>query len=239
MTAHVPVLNYHKVAEIPPAARHPENYVRPRQFAAQLKLLRVAGFESVTMSQYVAYRKGQGTLPPRPVMITFDDGYRSNRNIAFPLMREHGLTATVFIVSGLVGGTNRWDPGDMQEPLLDLHDLRELQTEGIEFQSHTRTHPRLTEIPPRQALLELTESRDELAQMLGAPVEVVAYPWARHDPSVEKLAEDAGYLAGATLRRRVNFDDTPLFALRRIGVAHTTSITRFGWDLFRLRWRGE
>jgi peptidoglycan/xylan/chitin deacetylase (PgdA/CDA1 family) len=139
----------------------------------------------------------------------------------------------------MLGGTNAWDSDEVQEPLLSVAHIHELQSQGFEFQSHTRTHPRLTEISPEDALEELTRSRAELEQTLGAPVKAIAYPWGQHDDTVERLADEAGYEAGLAVRRRVNFDHTPIFALRRIGVSHTTSLARFAWDLFRLQWRGE
>ena len=237
MSFHVPALNYHKVGEIPAGTRHPENYVRPSQFRAQLRWLRAAGYNSVTVSEYLAHRRGSRALPPRPVMLTFDDGYLSNYDVALPIAREFGYSATVFIVSGMLGRTNVWDDG--QEPLLGINHIRELQSQGFEFQSHTRTHQRLTEIPPQHARNELAQSRTELEQALGTPVNAIAYPWGRHDQNIERLAKDTGYDGGFAVRRRVNFDHTPIYALRRIGVNHTTSLPRFAWDLFRLKWRGE
>jgi peptidoglycan/xylan/chitin deacetylase (PgdA/CDA1 family) len=236
---HVPALNYHKVAEIPPGIRHPENYVRPAQFRSQLRLLRAAGFESITVSDYLAYRRGELELPRKPVMLTFDDGYRSNYDIALRIVREHAFTATVFLVSGMIGGTNAWDTGEAQEPLLDMREIRELQDDGIEFQSHTRTHPSLPSLSDKQVLDELKGSKSDLEQMLAKPVDAIAYPWSRHDVRVERLAEEAGYNGGMIVRRRVNFDNTPLYAIRRIGISYTTTRARFAWDLFRLRWRGE
>ncbi|HUQ20194.1 MAG TPA: polysaccharide deacetylase family protein [Gemmatimonadaceae bacterium] len=239
MRFNVPALAYHKVAEIPPGIRHPENYVRPAQFRRQLASLQRARYSSITVSQYLAYRRGDGALPPRPVMITFDDGYMSNYEIALPIVLEHGFTATVFIPSRLIGSTNVWDDAEIQEPLLGIPQIRQLQKNGIEFQSHTRTHASLNAVDDATALDELRGSRCDLEDLLGAPVDVVAYPWSRYDTRVKQLAADAGYLGGVILRRRVNFDSTPLFELRRIGVSNTTSQARFVWDLMRLRWRGE
>ena len=235
----VPALNYHKVAEIPPGVRHPENYVRPTQFRSQLRLLRAAGYDSITVSDYLAYRRGARELPRKPVMLTFDDGYRSNYDIALPIVREHAFTATVFLVSGMIGATNAWDTDEDQEPLLDVNEIRELQGDGIEFQSHTRTHASLTAVSDKQALDEMKGSKVDLEQLLGKSVEAIAYPWSRCDSRVENLAEEAGYSGGAIVRRRVNFDSTPLFGIRRIGISYTTSRARFAWDLFRLRWRGD
>lgn len=239
MPFHVPALSYHKVAEIPPGVRHPKNYVRPEQFRSQLSMLRKAGYSSIRVSDYLAYRRGERELPHKPLMLTFDDGYLSNHEIAFPILRDHGFTATVFIASRMIGATNAWDRDEIQEPLLGAEHIRELQRNGIEFQSHTRSHASLVKLDDATALDELRGSKSDLEELLSASVDAIAYPWSHYDTRVEHLAEEAGYRGGVILRRRVNFDSTPLFALRRIGVSYTTSLPRFAWDLFRLRWRGD
>ena len=235
----VPMLMYHRVAEPPSDTRHPEIFVSPRRFAEQLAALRALGCTVLPLSAYVAYRRGERDLPPRPVVLTFDDGYLDNYEHAFPLLREFDCGATIFLVSSLVGGTNVWDPEEPRAPLLHCGHVREMQRAGVDFQSHTRTHARLTALGPSCALAELRDSRDALEQMLGARVESVAYPWGAHDDAVCRVAEDAGYDAGVIVRRRTNFDDTPRFALRRIGVWGSTSVGRLTWDLMRLRFRGE
>lgn len=234
----VPALAYHKVAEIPSGAKYRSNYVTPRQFLAQLRLLRAAGFRSISFTEYLAYRRGEGPLPPRPILITFDDGYRSNQHFALPALRAAGFSATVFAVSGLLGDRNTWDGDELQEPLLSASDIRALLADGHDVQSHTRTHADLTRLAPACALQELETSRRELEQIKGGPVTVIAYPWGMTNPRVQQLAVDAGYEAGVILRRRVNFPTTPQLELRRIGVNSDTRISRLAWDLGRLRWRG-
>jgi peptidoglycan/xylan/chitin deacetylase (PgdA/CDA1 family) len=235
----VPILAYHKVAEIPAGVRYNSNYVLPSQFAAQLNFLRRARFQSITFAQYESHRLTGAPLPRRPVLITFDDGYRSNRDVALPLLRRFGFSATVFLVSDLIGCTNRWDADEIQEPLLSLDDIRVMRRAGIDFQSHTCTHRRLTALTDADMYAELVESRRTLENALHAPVSAIAYPWGECTPLVQRLARAAGYHSGVILRRRTNFAHTPLFELRRIGVNHATSLARFGWDLLRLRWRGD
>ena len=235
----VPALAYHKVAEIPDGAVHRGNYVTPRQFIAQLRLLRALGYEAISFRDVLAHRRGEAALPARPVVITFDDGYRSTLDFALPAVRAHGFFATVFVVTGLFGATNRWDETEIQEPLVSIDDVRRIAEEGHDVQSHTRTHRDLNGLPVDDALSELMESRVELERVLDTAVHVVAYPWGNPSEQVRHLAKQAGYAAGVILRRRLNFDSTPAFALRRIGINHETSIARFAWDLTRLRWRGE
>ncbi|HEV8217701.1 MAG TPA: polysaccharide deacetylase family protein [Gemmatimonadaceae bacterium] len=235
----VPALAYHKIAEIPADAMHRDNYVTPRQFIAQLRLLRALGYEAISFRDLLAHRRGEADLPDRPIVITFDDGYRSTLDFALPAVRAHGFFATVFVVTGLLGATNRWDADEIQECLVSADDVRRIAADGHDVQSHTRTHPDLNRLPVADALSELSESRVELERVLGTAVQVVAYPWGNPSRRVCDLAQRAGYAAGVILRRRVNFDSTSLFALRRIGINYQTSIARFAWDLARLRWRGE
>ncbi|MNC98039.1 hypothetical protein D3C83_158870 [compost metagenome] len=78
-----------------------------------------------------------------------------------------------------------------------------------------------------------------LADVLGRPASVIAYPWGEESEATCALAAQAGYDAGVIVRRRTNFAQTPVYALRRIGVNNATRLPRFVWDLARLRWRGD
>jgi peptidoglycan/xylan/chitin deacetylase (PgdA/CDA1 family) len=232
----LPILLYHKIAEIPSGARYPTNYVTPKQFAAQLALLRRLGYETITFAEYLAYRDRKARLPRRPVIITFDDGYRSNRDIALPILQRHGFTATVFLVAGRVGQTNAWDADELQEPLLGEDDIRAMQAVGTDFQSHTMNHSRLTRLSPSETLAELRASRERLTELVGRPVSVLSYPYGAYDEDIRRLARAADYRAAVTVRRRINADGTDPFALARIPVTYLSLLPGFAWDLWRLRW---
>src|SRR3989449_1347163 len=140
----LPILVYHKIDRIPPGSRYPKNYVTPEQFAAQLVFLARHRYTSVNFTDYLAYRRRERVLPPRAIIITFDDGYRSNRTIALPLLRQYGFGATIFLVAAYVGKTNAWDRDELQEPLLDAADIRALQAGGgggIAVQTRRPPHP--------------------------------------------------------------------------------------------------
>ncbi len=235
----VPILVFHKIGPVPPESHFPRNYVRPEQFDALLKSLRGAGFAGISFDQYLAHRRGEGTLPRKPILLTFDDGYRSNKEIAAPILRKHGFTATIFVVPGRLGGSNAWDAEETQEPLMTADEIRALHAEGFHFGSHTMSHVRLTAVPPEVALRQLRESREALEAVLGEPVRTICYPWAQHDASVRQLAREAGYACGVGIRRRLNRDDTDLMALHRIPVTYLDSTWRVRWDLFRLRFRSS
>src|SRR5205823_14167202 len=120
-----------------------------------------------------------------------------------------------------------------------VEEITAWQRSGIEFQSHTVTHRRLSELSDADVFCELVESRRTLEDLLGMHVSVIAYPWGERTDVTLRLAREAGYEAGVIVRRRTNFDHTPLFELRRIGINSATSLPRFAWDLARLRWRGD
>ncbi len=232
----LPILVYHKIDRIPRGARFPKNYVTPEQFDAQLAFLARRGYRTISFTDYLAYRRGDDRLPRRPILITFDDGYRSTREIALPLLAQRGFTATIFLVASFMGKSNAWDADEIQEPLLDIADIQAMQAAGIGFESHTATHARLTRLPAHTAIQEMRSSRQQLEAILGRPVTVICYPYGEHTDETRRLAAEAGYQAGVIVRRRMNADSTDLFALRRIPVTCETTLGRFAWDLFRLRW---
>lgn len=231
----IPILAYHRVVDGSAGTAWSESDVTSAQFALQLGHLRAAGFRSITFADYLAYRRGEQRLPRRPVLITFDAGYRSSLEAALPVLQRFGFTAAVFLVADRLGRTNTWAPDAVQEPLVSASDARRMLDWGIELQSHTCTHPRLTRISRLAAFQELVTSRERLEDTLGAQVSVVAYPWSDYDGMVQEMAFDAGYQAGVTLGVGPNYDSTPLFELRRIGMHRDTSLARFGTALARRR----
>ena len=233
----VPILVFHKIGPVPPDSHFPRNYVRPEQFDALLGSLRGAGFQGISFDQYLAHRRGDSTLPRKPILLTFDDGYRSTAEVAVPVLRKHGFAATIFVVSGRLGGSNAWDAEETQEPLMTASEVCALHEEGFHFGSHTMTHVRLTTVAPEVALRELRESRESLEALLHERVRTICYPWAQHDAKVRQLARQAGYECGVGIRRRLNRDDTELMALHRIQVTYLDTVWRMRWDLFRLRFR--
>src|SRR5437762_5969315 len=200
----LPILMYHKVDRIPPAARYLRNYVLPEQFAAQLAALERWGYQTISFTDWLDYRKGTAALPRRPIILTFDDGYRSTYEIAWPLLQRFGCVATVFLVSDVIGRTNQWDREEIQEPLLGPPEITAMRAGGIAFESHGQTHAALTSLAPDRALEELSASRDALARLLGAPVPVLCYPYRKQNASVRALARPAGYEAAVIARRRMN-----------------------------------
>jgi peptidoglycan/xylan/chitin deacetylase (PgdA/CDA1 family) len=232
----VRILLYHEIVAGEPREIHA---VAASSFAAQMAWLCQAGYRVVALEDWLT--TGQGaTLPRNIVAITFDDGYRDNYTAAWPVLQEHGFPATIFLVTGSVGGTSRWREGSLgRAPMLTWAQVREMARSGVAFGAHTVTHPRLTSLDLESAGRELADSRDQIEQVLGRPVLSVAYPYSQVDPQIRALADRCGYRLGCTYRPGyVGPAGWDALALERIAILATDTLDDFrGKVRGGLRWR--
>jgi len=227
-----PILLYHKVGQPPRGARVPGQHVSARLFRRHMAYLEAQGYRSVPL---VDVAMGERPLPSRPVVITFDDGYRCVYEEAYPALREYGFAATVFLVAGAVGGTNGWEQvvGDVEEPLLGARELEAMREGGIEFGSHTLSHPHLTDLSATEARSEIEGSRRRVEDLVGGACRTFAYPYGEWDARVRELVVEAGYEAACTTRRAAARATDDPFALPRISVRRYTVVPRFAYRLWR------
>ena len=225
----VPVVMYHRIVEAPPAGSRHGTWVTRERFAAQLDSLARRGFTTITFRDYAAYLEGARALPRRPIILTFDDGYADNYDLAFPLLEARGMTAVIFLVADRNVTTNLWDAagGEPQVPLLAGDQIREMGDYGIEFGSHTMSHARLTALAPDALAGEVEGSRRALEERLGRPVLSLCYPYGAVNAAVKDATERAGYAFGvASDSGPLGFGED-LFEIRRVQVFPGTD--RFGF----------
>ncbi len=188
----VPILMYHYVDEAPPenGPAAPSLTISPQQFEAEMDYLAGNGFHPVTIADVYAATQGTAELPAKPVAITFDDGGADCYSVAYPILREHGFTATFFVITGYVGNGScmTWDQ------------LREMRAAGMDIESHTYSHPDLRKLDAARLAQELRESRAALVRELGASACFLSYPEGRFDGRVVAAAKAAGYLAAVRTR---------------------------------------
>ncbi|HEV2034890.1 MAG TPA: polysaccharide deacetylase family protein [Candidatus Dormibacteraeota bacterium] len=174
------------------------NCVTIANFESHLRWLAANGFSSVPLSVAGSACDAGITeaLPARSVVITFDDGYSDNYDFAWPLLKRYGFTATIFLVSDAVGGYNHFDaglPGD-PIPMLRWDQVREMHAAGIEFGSHTCSHPdSLIRLDDERLRYEVAVSKATLEEGLNTQVEEFSYPHDQLDARVEAAVEAAGY----------------------------------------------
>ncbi len=182
------VLMYHGVEDVP---QDPYDlWVTPARFAEQMTWLAERGLRGVSMETLVAaMRAGRER---GLVGITFDDGYVNVLENAVPELLRHGFTATMFVVSGQLGGTNEWD-GEPVRPLMSAQQVAEVAGAGMEIGSHGATHIQLAGLDADRLKTEVSDSRSTLSELLGRPVQGFAYPYGTMDAAARHAVREAGY----------------------------------------------
>jgi peptidoglycan/xylan/chitin deacetylase (PgdA/CDA1 family) len=211
--APVPILMYHVVGRTPAAAPYPELWVPAGRFEREMAALARAGYHAVTLARVYAAWHGHGSLPMRPFVVSFDDGYLGQYRFARPVLDRRGwpgvLNLEVHNV-GLAGGLSRAE-------------VASLARDGWEIDAHTLTHPDLTTVGPAALRREVAGSRRWLRQVFGVPVRFFAYPSGRYDPAVEAAVRRAGFEGATTTADGIGSPHTDPYALPRIRVLPETT----------------
>ena len=206
----VPVLTYHRFGE-----KCSSNLCMPKDiFEQQMKYLRENGYYSVTPEELFAFLDYRQALPKKSMMITMDDGFRSVYDIAFPIMKKYGFTATLFVYTDFVG---------ISRSAITWDQLREMKANGFSIGSHTVAHSDLTkkgEDESEQDFLsrikkELRDSKKIIDKKMGQDTIILAYPYGNCDQRVIEYSKEAGYKMAMTVKRGGNAFFTDSMLLKR------------------------
>src|SRR5438093_4152843 len=178
MAASFPILTFHAVDERPSIISFP-----PRLFQRGMARLHERGYRTLGLLELVEYLHRGVPFPERSLAITFDDGYQSVYEQAFPILQRYGFSATVFLTVGVKGnGTEAGRlPSMSGRSMLSWREIKEMQRWGIKFGAHTLTHPDLTHLPFTQVESEICDSKVIIEDALGAPAASFAYPYGHYD----------------------------------------------------------
>ena len=204
-----PILAYHRIH---PAPGHDTPTLSPEAFEQQMTLLKKR-WCPIPLGTLADWLEGKGTLPNRAVVVTFDDGTEDNFSYAYPILKQHGIPATVFVITNNVGMSG----------FLKTEQIRQMAQAGVTFGSHTMGHAYLPSLTAPQIKEELENSKKRLED-LGLPIDFLSYPAGGFTPAIIQAAKEAGYRAACTTNRGFRRFPIDPWALRRITMhGNTTS----------------
>lgn len=207
--------------------------VTPAQFKRQLRMIKMLGYQSMTLSEAYQVLAGRERYVPG-VVITFDDGYLDNYKFALPLLTEYDMKATLFAIAGWVGQDNEWDWEKRKRKFrhMDWNELREWQRQGMEIGSHSMNHARLSKVEAEHTLCEeIWKSKQLLEDKLQTPVEAFSYPWGDIDARAKQIVQMAGYQAAVSTKPGCARAGLDMYELPRYGVEAHSAFIRFGYRL--------
>lgn len=215
--AGIPILEYHKINDIDTDVCA----IPTREFREQLQYLQEQGYQTISLLEFIKAKKGKGELPPKPIVLTFDDGYEDNYTELLPIIEPYGMKATVFMATNYIGkdGYLSWDQ------------LRDMQSRNIEIASHTANHLPLSELAPEQAEDELKLSKLLLEWNGIHTVFFFSYPNGIYNETALQQLPANNYLGAVTGDSGLNTFDTDPFLLQRVNIPRL----RFGLAEFKLR----
>src|SRR6266545_8318003 len=230
-TAQVLIFCYHRLVD---KIRYPGTEITPAAFEAQMKELKDKGITVISMQDLLAWKRGEKNIPPRSAVITFDDGWKSQYEVAWPIMKKFGYTFTMFIYTeGVAGGSLGGGQAITWEMLADMRD------NGIDIEAHTATHQDLREGhnimlaapggkrtrtkltgPQYEQWVqnEVVGSKQLLEQRLGIKVNCFAVPFGNYNDHVKELARNTGYEAMFTVYGQPITFTSPLDSLGRYAI---------------------
>lgn len=219
----VPILLYHRIDISPIGSRY---YVTPETFDGQMKLLHDWGYKTITIEMLVRAIQEGVSLPPRPIILTFDDGHLDNYTNALPILQKYGFTGVEYVVFNFIG----------VDHYMTVDQIKELAAAGWEIGSHSLNHLDLTRLEPAHQRREIVESRAMLEKTLGIPILTFAYPFGVSNSGVIDYVHFAGYIAGMGLGYTADQGRSNLYTLQRREIYGHLDVK--GFAAF-LPWQGD
>lgn len=228
----MPIIMYHRVVDSPDEVGVHGTYVTKELFKKHMQVLKDNGYRTVTFKELaedhlLTKRFDKGN---KFVVLTFDDGYEDNYRVMFPILKEFGAKAVIFLLSE--SKYNEWDVNNPHNPekrfdLMSEEQVKEMAAYGVEFGAHTKTHPYLSSLPIEEAREQIVQCKQKLEQTYGQPFITFAYPYGDLNDEVKSEVRQAGFtFAVSTDSGEINVD-SDLFQIRRIGIFPRNSMLTF------------
>ncbi|MBS1805693.1 MAG: glycosyltransferase [Acidobacteria bacterium] len=227
--ARLPILMYHNIGPLREGFDEFLN-IHTEMFEQHLRWLSRNHYTPIHLSEWIAWMREGTPLPPKPVLLTFDDAYRDTANFGFPLLKKFGFKGTLFVVTNHIGGTNKWDLhlNVSEQPLMSAEEIRTWSVRGIEIGSHSLSHPDLRTCSDDEIQFEMDESRQSLEKVACKPVLCFAYPYGYFDHRAPAIARST-YDAALTCDLGINCLATDPMRLKRIIVIPRYTLGQMFW----------
>jgi len=228
---------YHQVGEFASPKAHRASFCHIKRFKQQMAWLKTADHHVISLDDACNGLFGDMVLPPRSVVLTFDDGCANFREYALPVLRKHAYPSTMFLIGGMLGKTTSWmkDVG-VQSRLMDSHEIKEIHAAGdVTFGSHTMSHVRLAQCDAAVAKREIFESKMCLEEMLGSEVGHFCYPYGSYNEPVRDWVSEAGYRSGLTCIRGLANHAQNAYEIPRKAISYGDNVLGFWWKLLKKR----
>lgn len=200
----------------------------PSLFADHMRYLNDEGYATYSVTDLVSAMNGEQGLGPKPVAVTFDDGYRDIYTHALPAVASWGFTATVYVVSGHIGGVTNGSACDPRDVRLALtaDQLVDLVDNGMECGAHSQTHPQLDLLPVDLVRREVRGSKEVLEDQLQREVATFAYPFGYYNRQTKAVVAEAGYTSACCVANTMAWITADRFALPRLRITADTTVDR-------------
>lgn len=228
----MPIIMYHRVVDSPNEVGVHGTYVTKELFRKHMQVLKDNGYRTVTFKELAEdhllikrFDKGN-----KFVVLTFDDGYEDNYRVMFPILKEFGAKAVIFLLSE--SKYNEWDVNNPNNPekrfdLMNEEQVKEMAAYGVEFGAHTKTHPYLSSLPLEEAREQIVQCKEKLEQTYGQPFITFAYPYGDLNDEVKAEVRKAGFTFAVSTDSGEITVDSDLFQIRRIGIFPRNSMLTF------------
>ena len=216
-----PILEYHQVTDEKLDPVFEVYNVPPAEFSAQLDFLQAEGYTTITLQDFMRAVHGKATLPEKPIVLTFDDGYTDNYTTMLPILEAHKMTAVVYVITNEVGKKN----------YMSLDQLKDMQRRGVEIGSHTADHLPLTEMTPDEQLYQIQASKRFLEWSGLATIYSLSYPNGAFNDEITEILRREQYLTAVTGDAGLNTLETNPYELYRVHIRKP----RFGLTEFKFR----
>lgn len=215
----IPILMYHYIDTAPANADavRRDLSVSPAAFIEQVRYLRQNGYETITLAALLDHLESGTPLPPKPIVLTFDDGYDNSYSQAYPVLRSYGFTGVFFVLTDLLG-----QPGYATWP-----QITEMSQNGMDIQAHGRTHADLAISSAEDVTWQITGSRAALEEKLGRPVQFYCYPSGHYTARTVALLRAQGFRAAVTIAYGATHTLAGAFELDRVRVRGTDTLAQF------------